>query len=391
MLGLQIAANLGQGRGQGTACFRSYHHTPTLPMPQKSVDHNALRQAYLESPSSEGIYIGNPSGLSMHNLQWLPMDDGHGHVLVDTSHEAPSHAILLAVLRITEKDCWVYPDGKWKGPTQHTNSRADMKLRCSGAIPRAGVFRDDFQHVIRNLESIRNMIASPGSKKRGVLVPVEIGDPKDESGLKVQFQHVLFKDKPVPGVGGVGTRLRTRGQHRWNMDNWPVSSVAAGNALKDMKATHIVDPLPLYDSKGTAVHPELYTSSLVGATVEVRFNLCYWRIKDEDVYGAYVDNMCILPVPAQVLPSPAKKRRSVQAEHPLTPSKRLRRTSYRNQRIACVRKCTPTHERTRADKVDTGVDNLSAHRPANRLEPRLKPTSRFKETPREVLGRAERT
>ncbi|PBK69805.1 hypothetical protein ARMSODRAFT_956606 [Armillaria solidipes] len=293
-------------------------------MTRRPIDHDALRQSYLQSPSNRGIYIGNPSVLSASSLQWLPMDGG-GHVLADTSHEAPSHAILLTVLRISAQDCWVYHDGRWMGPTAYTKSFADIRLRCSGIIPVAGVFRDDFKHVIENLEFIRNMIASPGSKKRGALVPVQIGDPGDESGLKVKFQHVLFKEKEAR-EGGVCTRASAKRQHPWTMENWPPATTdAAKEALKDIKTTHEVDAFPLYDSKDTAVHPELYTSSLVGATVEVRFNLCHWRIKDEDVYVAYVDNMCILPVPAQVLSSPAKKRRSVQAEHPLTPSKRLRR------------------------------------------------------------------
>ncbi|KAK0230599.1 hypothetical protein IW262DRAFT_1339253 [Armillaria fumosa] len=292
-------------------------------MPRKPIDHDALRRSYLLSPSKHGIYIGNPSVLSTSSLQWLPMDGG-GHVLADISHEEPSHAILLTVLRISAHDCWVYPDGRWRGPTPYTKSFADTRLRCSGIIPVAGVFHDDFEHVVENLESIRNMIASPGSKKRGVLVPVETGDPTDESNLKVKFQHILFKEKDSK-EGSVRTRASTRSQHPWTMDNWPVTSVAAEEALKDMKSTYGVDPLPLYDSEDRPVEPELYRRSLIGATVEVRFNLCHWRIMNEDVYVAYVDNMCILPVPAMVLSSPAKKRRSVQAEHPLSPSKRLRR------------------------------------------------------------------
>lgn len=183
---------------RSTRIPNSYHLLPTAIIPRsmtrKPIDHDALRRSYLQSPSNKGIYIGNPSVLSTSSLQWLPMDDG-GHVLADTSHGEPSHAILLTVLRISAQDCWVYPDGKWKGPTTYTKSLADLRLRCSGVIPVAGVFRDDFEHVIKNLEFIRNMIASPGSKKRGVLVPVQNGDPADEtqSGLKVKFQHVLFK------------------------------------------------------------------------------------------------------------------------------------------------------------------------------------------------------
>ncbi|KAK0461893.1 uncharacterized protein EV420DRAFT_1527819 [Desarmillaria tabescens] len=293
-------------------------------MPQRPINYDALRQSYLESPSNEGIYLGNPSGLSMHNLKWLPMDDGSGHVLADTSHEAPSHAVLLAVFHITAQGCWVNSDGNWNGPTQYTKSLADMKLACTGAIPGSGVFRDDFEHVIENLESIRNMIASPGNKKKGVLVPVEIGDPVDKSGLKLKFQHVLFKRA---GEGGMRTRASTRGRHSWTMENWPVNSIAAEQALQDMKTTHVVDPLPLYDSKDKLVHPELCSSSLIGATVEVRFNLCHWCIKKEDVYVAYIDNMSILPVPAMVLPSPVKRPRSVQTENSNSPSKRVRQPS----------------------------------------------------------------
>ena len=109
------------------------------------------------------------------------------------------------------------------------------------------------------------------------------------------------------------------------MDNWPVTSDASKEALKDLKRTHGVDPLPLYDSEDTLVDPELYSRSLIGATVEVRFNLCHWRIMDEDVYVAYVDNMYILPVPAMALPPPGTKFRSDQAEPPTPPRRRAMR------------------------------------------------------------------
>ncbi|KAK0230598.1 hypothetical protein IW262DRAFT_1488939 [Armillaria fumosa] len=290
-------------------------------MPQVPVDYNALRQAYLASPPNEGIYIGNPYGLSKHNLKWLPTDDGYGHVLADTSHETPSHAILRTVLHITE-DLWVYPDGKWNGSTKFTDKLADLKLNCSGTIPEAGVFRDDFQHVIRNLESIMKKTASQGSRKSGVLVPVKVGDPTDENGLKVKFQHILFKEKPEEEGGpGVRTRANTKGQSRWNIDNWPANSEKAKKELKAMRTTHIVDPLPLYDSQARPVHPELYTKSLIGATVEVRFNLCHWHInyENKDVYVAYIDKMCILPVPAKALSLPGKKIRSGYEVEPPTP------------------------------------------------------------------------
>ncbi len=122
-------------------------------------------------------------------------------------------------------------------------------------------------------------------------------------------------------------------QHHWNMDNWPGSGVAlsdaARNALKDMKTTHIVDPLPLYyDSEAEAVKPELYHKSLIGATVEVKFNLCHWCIWnenkgiEEEVYGAYIDSMHILPVPAMTLSAPGRKLHSKQAEPPTPPRRR---------------------------------------------------------------------
>lgn len=95
-----------------------------------------------------------------------------------------------------------------------------------------------------------------------------------------------------------------------------------------MKTTHIVDPLPLYryDSNDKAVEPRLYHKSLIGATVEVRFNLCHWCIRnggiEEDVYVAYIDSMYILPVPAMALSAPGRKLHSNQAEPPTPPRRR---------------------------------------------------------------------
>lgn len=294
-------------------------------MPRAPVDYDAMRRAYLELPSNEGIYIGNPSGLSMHNLKWLPTDDGYGHVLADISHETPSHAILRTVLHITA-DLWVYPDGMWNGSTKFTDKLADMKLHCSGAIPQAGVFRDDFQHVIRNLESIMKKTAFQGSQRSGVLVPVKVGDPTDENGLKVKFHHILFKEKPEEeGRPGVRTRANTRDQPRWNIDNWPATTEKAKRELEAMRTTHIVDPLPLYDFQARLVHPELCKKSLIGATVEVTFNLCHWHFNrnNKDVYVAYIDKMHILPVPAQVLSLPGKIRSDHKVEPPTLPRDRV--------------------------------------------------------------------
>ncbi|KAK0499888.1 hypothetical protein EDD18DRAFT_1282340 [Armillaria luteobubalina] len=280
----------------------------------------ALREIYLHSSPEHGIYLGDPTAHG--KTRWLPMEgagaDGHVLATHGDDDEALSPASLLAVLRITSEDNWTIPDGNWKGPRAFTKHFADVKLTCTGAQPPSGVFRGDYSHVVENLKRIQDMIAVAGcEKKKGLLVRSKHGDPS--GGLKVKFQHALFE------VRFLTTIAILVDQPRWNIDNWPATTEKAKRELEAMRTTHIVDPLPLYDFQARLVHPELCKKSLIGATVEVTFNLCHWHFNrnNKDVYVAYIDKMHILPVPAQVLSLPGKIRSDHKVEPPTLPRDRV--------------------------------------------------------------------
>ncbi|KAK0461894.1 uncharacterized protein EV420DRAFT_1527822 [Desarmillaria tabescens] len=301
--------------------------------PSQPLNLDGLREGYFNSSLKDGIYLGDPT--AHRKTRWLPMEGAgaDGHVLaVSGEDEVPSPASLLAVLRITSEDNWTMPDGNWKGPREFAKHFADVKLTCTGAQPRSGVFRGDYAHVIDNLKSIQDMIAVAGcEKKKGLLAEVKRGDPS--GGLKIKLQHALFQEKKHDDDDDAAESEDGEASDAVpTIENWPTSHPKAKNALAKMKDTHDVIPLLLYklpsfeSDRSKLVQPQDYCRCLSEAIVEVRFQLTHWRLKktDEEVFSAHIQDMCLLPVPAMALPSPVRKRPRVDAEHPCSPSKRMK-------------------------------------------------------------------
>ena len=78
-------------------------------------------------------------------------------------------AILAMVVKIVPGQNWLYPDGKWTGPTLFVKSFSDVKLLCTGTAPDHIRFHNDYATSVANLNSIMDIVKTVRHPTIGVL------------------------------------------------------------------------------------------------------------------------------------------------------------------------------------------------------------------------------
>ena len=120
----------------------------------------------------------------------------------------------------------------------------------------------------------------------------------------------------------------------WAIENWPVKSQAATEALPALSKTHKVVAVPAYDMNGDLIHPLFYRTRLSGAVAEIAFELSHWSMRSRgaepacDTFAADLVAVRILLPPKLVAVTPWS-RKVVHKPEPLAaptagPSKRPR-------------------------------------------------------------------
>lgn len=73
------------------------------------------------------------------------------------------------------------------------------------------------------------------------------------------------------------------------IEHWPVPAKNR-DRLEAIKGTHVVFPIPAYDTNDRLIDPEQYRKKLAGALVECRFSLSHWYIqnKNSDTFNAFL-------------------------------------------------------------------------------------------------------
>jgi hypothetical protein len=100
----------------------------------------------------------------------------------------------------------------------------------------------------------------------------------------------------------------------FKIENWPAQSEAAQTELQAMVDSHQINPIPAYDMHGHLIHPMFYRNRLLGAVVELHFELTHWSMKgknDEpgcDTYTADVVAIRVLVPPKPTLVTPRKRK-----------------------------------------------------------------------------------
>lgn len=78
-------------------------------------------------------------------------------------------AILAMVVQIVPGQSWLYPDGKWTGPTQFVSRFSDVKLLCTGSAPDHIRFHHDYATSVDTLSNIMDQIRTGGYPTTSVL------------------------------------------------------------------------------------------------------------------------------------------------------------------------------------------------------------------------------
>jgi hypothetical protein len=147
-------------------------------------------------------YLGHTN--LMDNVTWI--DNGRGHRLVEkklvdswtdandgdgqsaTKFSTLPSADLSIIAKISRDDCWLAPDGFWKGRTKVTPTFADLKLSFTAEPPGYREFDAEFDKTLDNIQLLMAARETPDIKlKKGLLLTSEsIG------ATKIKFRHVLF-------------------------------------------------------------------------------------------------------------------------------------------------------------------------------------------------------
>ncbi|KAJ7126691.1 hypothetical protein C8R44DRAFT_667399, partial [Mycena epipterygia] len=213
----------------------------------------------------------------------------------------PAPLTLIALL--SAENCWLAPDGFWKGPTTYTPTFADFKMSCRLAVPELSPFSDDFTRVMQNVQWLMASIETKGNEKQGVF------DPKETPFTTIKLRHVLFekikdnegKNASIPVLKMLPNAIAGSDPDDFNIEDWPVQTEAARKGLSEMLTTHHVIPLPAYDHKGKLIQPTEYRAKLMGAIVRATVTLKHWNItargdeaRGRDTYTADIENLRVL-------------------------------------------------------------------------------------------------
>ena len=134
-------------------------------------------------------------------------------------------------------------------------------------------------------------------------------DQSSKSKLYCWNECLLANFKPAPAS------IRT-----WGID---CDSEAARKELKTMLNTHRVIPIPCYDMHGYSISPWLYSNCLVGAMVELSFQLSHWA-SEEDGTMAFSNNFIADVIAIRVLTPPKPDKvmpREIKVFHKMDPMK----------------------------------------------------------------------
>ncbi|KAJ7175972.1 hypothetical protein C8R46DRAFT_1080231 [Mycena filopes] len=277
---------------------------------------NAREQLLASSNEIEGYLMG----IDVANLVWCSKGTFGNQVVSKEALEDAKRAydehledptkpqagpvepfVFSMIVSIASDGFFATSCARWNGPSAIAPTFADVKLRFTGVAPADGVLAADFQHSSEILQQLFTLAkTSNTSGHRGVL-PAANGPYQSERGWR--FTHQLF-EKVKNGEEDDSTVPAT-----FKIDQWPVASEAAREAIEQMKATHRVNYLEAFDASGKLVIPTAYEEKLRGSLAIIRFTLSHYYIRGENVnsFTANIDHIRILnpPTPA----SPSKKRR----------------------------------------------------------------------------------
>lgn len=155
--------------------------------------------------SGHRLVILPPAPYSATTREATPFPDGSETVFADPSNAsspAPCNAsnttpqpmgdipadplapaTLTIVAQLVPGQSWLYPDGRWTGPTKYLRRFTDIKLLCTGGAATHPRFTNDYTTAIGNLTTIMSQVGDSRNNRNTV-----VSGPTSQ----IRLRHALF-------------------------------------------------------------------------------------------------------------------------------------------------------------------------------------------------------
>ncbi|KAH7926342.1 hypothetical protein BV22DRAFT_1128233 [Leucogyrophana mollusca] len=319
---------------------------PSTPPPQSSSSAQNTPDQILNKlrTSPNGYYAATPN---LADLAEFFLGGRSGDVLV-AKHSSKEEFILRGLFEISRSDFFFTPDGNFDPANDFNAKLADVKLACRLIGANHSTFdfsKQDFPSIVNNIHSLEKLI----HKEKGYEIHSAVQSTGGIDALKLS--HALFTKKI--------TKTAAKGDDNDNSENkcsehasetakestsddtkestdearseqdsthssdsmpnlgpafelstWPVANRVKPELLR-LLSSHVVEPLPVWESNGVLIPPQDYETKLMGATVEVHMALVHHRIKSSrrHVFNLVIREMIVRRKPANMPASPLKRHR----------------------------------------------------------------------------------
>lgn len=132
-------------------------------------------------PDGPGAALTNPFDASPPTPDNSP--DTTPQPMGDVLADPPAPAILAIVAQLAPGQSWLYPDGRWTGPTKYVRRFTDVKLLCTGGAATHPRFSNDYSTALANLDTIMGRVGDSRNGRNTVIC-----GPANH----IRIRHALF-------------------------------------------------------------------------------------------------------------------------------------------------------------------------------------------------------
>ncbi|RDB21350.1 hypothetical protein Hypma_011907 [Hypsizygus marmoreus] len=247
-------------------------------------------------------YLGKPSFTS--SVGWK--NSMGGNILIENALPvspnvvADQDAYCVMVGEVSDYKLFTSPVGNYN-PSY--NVLHDAKFQLTLQRPRDADFGPDWSVAINNLQACQQIVAT-GNDCRNLIVP-----EGSEQSIRLSAPVMQSRAVPIPADGTLDEDTGT----------WPIPKTHQ-EAFDDIKRTHQVLPLMVYDMSGKYVLPEEVTSKISGALVEVHFRIKHYFINKTQSFNSFTGSIEQIAVLRQAIPKNPSPYRSRNKTGPYRPS-----------------------------------------------------------------------
>jgi len=101
---------------------------------------------------------------------------------------------------------------------------------------------------------------------------------------------------------------------KFDIARWPVFTKDAKAALAEIAKTHYIRTPPIYDLPGQLVTPAMYFRRFRGATVVVKFTVCFYKWSSKNTFCADLAHLRVLVTPSPLTPVTPRYKRTLDLD-----------------------------------------------------------------------------